>query len=64
MDEKPVKSYDLPNGKESFTDLTTTPTESTTELVARGNWSNPVEFILSCLNYAVGLGNVWRFPHL
>lgn len=38
--------------------------KSTDELILRGNWGNPVEFILSCLNYAAGLGNVWRFPHL
>ena len=30
----------------------------------RGNWSNPVEFILSCMNFAIGLGNVWRYPYL
>lgn len=37
---------------------------SQTELVGRANWGRPIEFILSCLNYAVGLGNVWRFPYL
>lgn len=31
---------------------------------SRGNWGTPMEFTLACIGYAIGLGNVWRFPHM
>ncbi|GAB1601992.1 sodium- and chloride-dependent glycine transporter 1-like [Argonauta hians] len=53
----------LPTEDESKKD-SERPEEEPEEVINRGNWDNKVEFLLTCIGYSVGLGNVWRFPYL
>lgn len=71
MEKKSAKSYDFPAdpsrsdiGFEGIGAEESQNASGEKQIKERGNWANPVEFILSCMNFAIGLGNVWRYPYL
>ena len=60
----PENGYDEDEAEEGKLDFDRDTASEEVDVVKPQTWGNKAEYILATIGFAVGFGNLWRFPYL